>query len=146
DCAGNSSSCQQTITVVDTTAPVIICPPDATVQCNPSSEPTATGSATATDNCDPAPVITHSDSTVPGTCPNTRVITRTWTATDCAGNSSSCVQTINVVDTTAPVISCPPAATVQCNTSTQPGATGRATATDNCDPNPGITFTDSTVP
>src|SRR5207244_6291222 len=128
DCAGNSRSCHQTITVVDTTAPVITCPPDTTVQCNTSSEPIVTGSATATDNCDPTPTITHSDSTVPGSCPNTRVITRTWTATDCAGNSSSCVQTINVVDTTAPVITCPADATVQCNTSTETAATGSATA------------------
>jgi hypothetical protein len=80
---------------VDTTAPVINCPPDATVEEYSSTEPSATGTATATDNCDPSPTISHSDVTG-GVSPV--VITRTWVATDCAGNHSSCVQTITVVE------------------------------------------------
>ena len=32
-------------------------------------------------------------------------VTRTWTATDCAGNSSTDSQTITIEDNTAPVIS-----------------------------------------
>ncbi len=65
------------------------------------------GRATATDNCDPAPVVTWADSITPGACPQELVITRTWTATDHCGNSVSCVQTITVVDTTPPTITCP---------------------------------------
>jgi len=42
-------------------------------------------------------------------------ISRTWTATDSCGNSSSCVQTIQVRDTTNPVITCPPNATIECD-------------------------------
>jgi hypothetical protein len=102
DDGGLSSSCTATITVVDTTLPVISCPANVVLECPANTSPAATGTATATDNCS-TPVITHSDVTVPG-CGGTVTITRTWTATDAAGNSSSCVQTIQTVDTTAPVI------------------------------------------
>lgn len=36
------------------------------------------------------------------------IITRTWKATDCAGNFSTCTQTITRHDSTPPVITCPP--------------------------------------
>jgi hypothetical protein len=132
DC-GNSSTCTQTIFVDDSTPPQITCPPNVTIQCNTSSAPAATGSATATDNCDVSVAPTFSDVTVAGSCSQELTITRTWTATDDCGNSSTCSQTIFVDDSTAPVISCPPNVTIQCNASTAPGANGTATATDNCD-------------
>src|SRR6185436_5921374 len=97
---------------------------NVTVECSSSSEPAATGTATATDNCDSSPVITRSDSSAPGSCPQAKTITRTWTATDACGNRSSCVQTVNVVDTTAPVITCPANVTVECSASSEPPGTG----------------------
>ncbi|HEU0038020.1 MAG TPA: hypothetical protein VFR76_01985, partial [Verrucomicrobiae bacterium] len=141
DACGITVSCVQTINVVDTTAPRITCPADTTVDCNASTEPSATGSATATDNCDPQPTISHSDA-VTGVCP--KIITRTWTATDCAGHNSSCAQQITIADTAAPVITCPTNATVQEYTSTDPSVTGRATAVDNCDPAPTVSYSDVT--
>jgi hypothetical protein len=57
---------------------------------------TDAGKATATDNCDPAPVVDYSDVITSGTCPESYTITRTWTATDDCGNSVECVQTITV--------------------------------------------------
>ncbi len=139
DGCGNQTSCVQTITVVDTTDPVITCPGNTTIECDESTEPSNTGEATATDNCDGAPVVTYGDVDDLDDCDGTGTITRTWTATDGCGNDSTCVQTITVVDTTAPVITCPADTTVECDESTAPANTGEATATDNCDGAPAIT-------
>lgn len=135
----------QTI-LVDATAPVISCPADATIECDASTDPNvnlALGFATATDNLDPAPVITFSDDTsgLVG-CNNTGTIARTWTAEDCAGNQSNCVQTITVQDTTVPIITCPADVTTNatvggCFATPDPGL---ATATDTCDASPTITW------
>ena len=56
-------------------------------------------------------------------------ILRTWTVTDCAGNTSSGVQTITIYDETAPVLSLPDDARFEC----EMGDAGMATAEDNCD-------------
>ena len=90
--------------VSDDEPPVISCPADAAVECNASTEPADTGSATATDVCDPNPTVTYQDVESAGSCPQSRIITRTWTATDAAGNVASCTQTITVRDTTPPVL------------------------------------------
>jgi hypothetical protein len=135
DQCGNSSSRVQTITVRDTTAPVIACPRDIVVECPSPAEPSVTGTATATEACGTAHV-TYSDAITPGAnCAAdhiVRTIRRTWTATDECGNSSSCVQTITVRDTTAPLITCPPDVVVECPGSTDPAMTGTATATEAC--------------
>jgi hypothetical protein len=101
DC-NNSSTCVQVITwTTDTEAPEITCPDDvAYFACGQDcpTDPEITGSATATDNCDDDVEITYSDVVYPDdpdACP--KVITRTWTATDDCGNSSSCTQIITCV-------------------------------------------------
>jgi len=137
------STCVQTITVQDTTAPAITCPADTTVDCSASTLPSATGTATATDNCSGVASITYSDSTTAGNCAGNYVITRTWKATDNCGNMSTCVQTITVQDTTGPAITCPSDTTVDCGDSTDPADTGEATATDDCSGVASITYSDS---
>ena len=128
---GTTITCSKTVSVVDTTAPVITCPPNAMVECGGSTLPAATGTATAIDNCSTLGVG-FTDAVTPG-CGATRVIMRTWTATDACGNASSCVQTITVVDTTPPTIDDVPDATVECFTgSTDPSVTGSATGSDIC--------------
>ncbi len=80
------------------------------------------------------------------TCQSNYTITRTWTATDECGNTSSVDQIIAVGgDDQEPVITCPDEATVECNSSTSPDVTGMATATDNCDDNLTITHTDGDI-
>src|SRR4029453_17844503 len=144
DC-GKNSTCKQIITINDSQAPIITCPPNITIECTASTLPANTGSATATDNCDATPLITFSDVTIGGSCPQELTITRTWRATDDCGNSSSCNQTISVDDSQAPLITCPPNITIECTASTLPANTGIATSTDNCDSAPTITFNDVTV-
>jgi PKD-like domain/Domain of unknown function (DUF5011)/Secretion system C-terminal sorting domain/HYR domain len=143
DSCGNSSSCVQTITVTDTHAPVISCPADASVDCSADNTSAATGTATATDDCSGVASITQSDAIAPGNCAGNYVITRTWTATDSCGNSSSCVQTITVTDTHAPVIACPAAASVDCSADNTSAATGTATAMDDCSGVASITQSDA---
>jgi hypothetical protein len=63
--------------------------------------------ATATDNCGGTVTVTYSDATTTGSCSGNYSITRTWTATDCSGNSTTANQIINVSDNVAPVASVP---------------------------------------
>lgn len=137
DC-GNTASCTQTITMVDTTPPDLTCPADITIECDESTDPSNTGNATATDNCDSDPAITYSDVETPGACAAEKTITRTWTAVDDCGNVSSFDQTITVVDTTAPVISCNALSTI---TPSDAPVSFTASATDNCDPSPYVEIT-----
>lgn len=116
DACGNSVSKDQIITVVDTKAPILTLPEDITLECSKIAkmDPSIYGAATATDDCGDVD-ITFVDSAVEG-CGNTQVISRTWTATDVCGNSTSDVQTISIVDTTAPTITNPAAdALVECD-------------------------------
>ncbi|MFE3868159.1 gliding motility-associated C-terminal domain-containing protein, partial [Flavobacterium sp. LS2P90] len=128
DACGNSSTATQTINVQDTTAPVInALPATATISCSATPEFTQ---ATAADACGSTFTLTSADLRTNGTCAGSYSVTRTWTATDACGNSSTATQTINVQDTTAPVINPLPAtATISCPAT--PEFT-QATATDEC--------------
>src|SRR5436190_3955126 len=96
----------------------------------------------ASDACDQNPSLTFSDSSPQeGTCANNYSVTRTWTATDACHNSSTASQTITVVDTHAPEISpLPPPSTFVCPA--MPSFT-TPSASDACDQNPSLTFSDS---
>jgi hypothetical protein len=97
------------VTVDDTTDPVIVCPGPIVVECTefggaPASHPQIAAflsGASATDVCDTTPTIGNN---APGFFPlgPTPV---TFTATDDHGNSSQCVSTVTVADTTPPVVS-----------------------------------------
>jgi hypothetical protein len=69
-------------------------------------------------------------------------LTRTITAADASGNSSSATQVITFTDTDAPVLTIPADATVDCSSIPEPGP---VTAVDVCDPAPGITLEESYV-
>ncbi|MEC4005915.1 gliding motility-associated C-terminal domain-containing protein, partial [Flavobacterium sp. SUN052] len=141
DTCGNTSTASQTINVQDTTAPVIAALPAATTIACSTTPVFAT--ATATDACGSAFTLTYNDVTTNGACAGSYSVTRTWTATDACGNTSNASQTINVQDTTAPVIAAlPEAATIACGT-TPVFAT--ATATDACGSTFTLTFNDVTT-
>ncbi len=143
DACGNKVSGVQTITVVDAIAPAITIPADETVACGQSTLPAATGQATATDACS-TPTVTYVDQANLTGCGGTGTIQRTWTATDACGNKASGVQTMTVVDATAPTLMTPADVTVSCSQSTSPAATGQATATDACS-TPSVTYVDQTT-
>ena len=100
---GQLVKCNTTVTVQDTQAPVITCPPDVvevwTVgPAGGQTDPSLTGFASASD-CDPNVLITYSDVLQPGTLPGQpeTIVTRTWVALDQCGYSSSCQQTITLL-------------------------------------------------
>jgi len=99
DC-GNATSSTQTITIIDTTAPVLSVPADYTTECDVAL---VLEDGTATDNCG-AVAIDYSEETIATSCDQQYTLVRTWTATDDCGNASTVSQTISVVDTTAPQI------------------------------------------
>jgi len=96
----NTASCDQVITVEDTTPPVISCPSDVTVGCDESTGVSELGSATAEDICDPDVHVSFTDSIAGILCDSDAVITRTWTARDRCGNTDVCDQVITAEDTT----------------------------------------------
>ena len=100
-----STSAFCSVAVVDNEAPVINCPANVTLSADGACQALYAGpSATATDNCG-APVITSSPS-LPAILGGLGNHTIDYTATDAAGNNSSCTQTIMVIDVTPPVVQC----------------------------------------
>ncbi|WP_194073286.1 HYR domain-containing protein, partial [Synechocystis sp. LEGE 06083] len=131
DNAGNSATCEQTVTVTDAELPTIVCAANVTANTNPGScfATVSLTAPTTADNCGVASVTNNAPVQFPiGTT------TVTWTVVDNAGNSATCEQTVTVVDNQLPTISC--AANVTANTN--PGscfATVSLTApttADNC--------------
>jgi len=139
DEAGNTDVCYFDVTVQDTQSPVISCPPDYVFECDNVG---SFGYPTATDNCDPSPTIDLivRDS-IPGDCPQEYRIELTYRATDDAGNTDECMQTITVEDTTPPVITCPDPDSLEVVfiNPNQAQVFFEVTATDNCDDDPTIT-------
>ena len=119
--------------VTDNVAPVFSnVPADGTFSCDAIPAP---GQVTATDDCDADVSITLVQDTVGTGCNYT--ITRTWTAEDDCGNTSSITQTITVFDDEAPVFTEPLDLTVSCG---QVPAPVTPDLTDNCDDDLDIDF------
>ena len=96
-----TDQCTQQVTVVDAEPPVIICPPAITLATDPGfCHATVTmldlGEATATDNCGIQEVVSDFSSSFPDGHVPFGIFGVNWTATDFQGNSSVCVQTIEV--------------------------------------------------
>jgi nucleoid-associated protein YejK len=94
DACGNATNRTQTITVNDTIAPTITCPPGFTVS-HFEDIPSANGELVdATDNCS-VPLKSYLGETAV-TNNSIVTITRTFAATDECGNSSTCTQVITM--------------------------------------------------
>ena len=101
DCCSNHVFCSQTITALDTTPPTITCAPNKTVLLGSLITFDA---PIATDTCCGTNITITILSTVTNASPCGQAITRTWTATDCCGNSANCSQTVTVSQTSPPQI------------------------------------------
>ena len=96
DVNGNTDACEINVYVHDEIDPTLTIPADVAVPCSYSpTTPDATGQATAVDNCDASVEITYSDVVIVWE-DGSKEITRTWTATDNEGNTSSGEQIITV--------------------------------------------------
>jgi hypothetical protein len=89
DDTGNTASAAQSISVVDTTPPVLTVPADITVSSSDGTDPAVTGQATAEDAAGDV-TITYTDTQTGD------VITRTWVATDDCGNLAQAAQLITI--------------------------------------------------
>jgi hypothetical protein len=126
DDSGLSASCEATVAVVDTTPPVLTCPASTGMACGGSGDPSA--GVSATDNCGATPTVTCTTGTsgpsgTPVTC----------TATDAAGNHSTCqfsMSTVPPSGSTRVTLLGDSFMTLECgvDTWTDPGAT----AMDSC--------------
>ena len=142
DVCGNISTVTQTITIDDTTAPVLAAvPANIIVEC--VGDIPAMIDLAWTDNCDGTGTVTGTDGVIiGGNCGGT--ITRTWTHTDVCGNISTVTQTITIDDTTAPVLAAAPANIIIECVGDIPAMTDLAW-TDNCDGTGTVTGTDGLI-
>jgi HYR domain/Domain of unknown function DUF11 len=145
DWAGNTATAQQTVTVNDDTAPVLTTPANVTAftgpgatSCSAVVSDATIGTATATDNCPGVGTVTRSGVPAGNVFPE-GTTTITYSVIDAHGNTTTALQTVTVIDNTAPVISCP--ANIVLEPTCPAGAIATYTApvgTDNC---PGATTT-----
>jgi len=141
DAAGNKTSKTVVVTAKDNINPVFVTatvPSDVTITCADyiKDHDMAEMDVEATDNCGGVYVTLQDVSTQSGN-PNlcsyySYTLTRTWTATDDAGNTSTARQVITVQDKTAPVLSAGPAYLVTALTRDSLPKPATLTAVDNC--------------
>jgi subtilisin-like proprotein convertase family protein len=119
DASGNMATCTFILTVEDCQAPIITCPADISLECgDPGNEAAIIAfetAASATDNCDMSASISSDIFSIDTQCGMTSVTTYIFTATDDAGNTSTCSATITIEDTTDPIISNATSPTVECD-------------------------------
>ncbi|TRZ42882.1 gliding motility-associated C-terminal domain-containing protein [Robertkochia solimangrovi] len=133
DCAGNETVHHQTVNVFDTMKPKFRgqLPEDITVSCNAIPE---APQLVAEDLCSETVTITLEETMIDidEACPNNYTLVRTWSATDCSGNTKTHTQHIYVKDEQAPEFDVLPETTLNasCGNIPEPAV---LTATDNCD-------------
>ena len=149
DSLGSNATCQATMTVQDTTAPVINCPANITTVSEPGvCDAAVTFVVTATDNCDASPLIVCTPAS--GSRFAKGVTTVNCAASDVGLNTNNCSFTVTVNDTQAPSIVCPTNMIVKLNTGESSRAISYTTPAGNdncpgvlvaCSPASGSTFT-----
>lgn len=114
DAAANISTCSFTVTVKDETSPVFkSCLADIVIEATDNCSATASWTAPVVDECN---LVSVTSSHAPGTVFSFGTTKVTYTATDVAGNVSTCSFNVTLQDKTGPVFtSCPQKITVPAN-------------------------------
>lgn len=147
DPGGNTTICTFYVAVMDVLAPSIICGAAVSFETDPGAcQATAVVPApSATDNCSAVLIINDFNNTANASGIYSEGITQVnWTATDAAGNTTSCQQTVTVTDHEAPVLTCPGAQTVILDANCAadlPDFTDLLIANDNCTATSGLSLT-----
>ncbi|WP_344812475.1 hypothetical protein, partial [Chitinophaga oryziterrae] len=133
DNCGNTTILRQTITVQDTSRPVFSIPQPANVTVDCDKVP-ALPTVTATDNCTAVVTVTvgQKKEFLSTTCSNNYKLTRTWTAKDDCGNTTTMSQVIVVQDTTRPAFTVIPPADTTISCDAIPAPATNLKAIDNC--------------
>lgn len=124
DAGGNPAVGSFTITVTDTTPPVLTVPPDVTAEATGPLTQLPIGVATGTDIF---PVTISNDA--PAAYPVGITFVH-WTARDANGNVTTGTQKVTIVDTTSPVVTPPANITIEATGPLTTVNIGMATATD----------------
>jgi hypothetical protein len=141
DASNNVSNCSVVVTVVDNTAPTMVCPSNQTVFVNANCSATLqdySSQTNSTDNCSASVTVTQSPASGQ-TLTGGNNIQVTMMGTDGFNNSSSCSFTVIVQDTIRPTLTCPANQTLQANancSATIADYRPMATTADNCTANP----------
>ena len=151
DGGGNTDTCRFTVTVNDTSGPVVNCPADQNHYYDQNCEFTIidfSSLVSTTDNCDNSPTLIQSPA-VGSLVSSDTVIS--FLSTDESGNSSTCTFNLLLTDSISPQISCPANQNDFYNSNcefTLLDYTSLVTSSDNCDPTLTVTqfpVTGSTV-
>ncbi len=97
DAAGNTNSCMVEVQVQDKQNPTMICPQDKMIECGSDTSALVLGMAIGLDNCGTVNISWVNSGTIDPSC-GTGTISRTWTATDAQGQTTSCIQMIDVIN------------------------------------------------
>ncbi|MWW25808.1 T9SS type B sorting domain-containing protein [Algibacter lectus] len=106
DGVGNTSTCEQIVTVEDNESPTFTAPDDIEIFSDINSNYDISINITGDvldeiDNCSTGIQATFIDTIVDGECPGSKIITRTWSLEDTNGNSAvDQIQTITVLNDT----------------------------------------------
>lgn len=103
DFCGNSNTCSQVVTVLNTTAPSMNCY-NFTVACADIWSNTPPPAFSGCCSNVSVSLLSSVTSNVP-LCPNGGFITNTWRATDCCSNTALCQQTVTVIPETLMLVS-----------------------------------------
>ncbi len=136
--AGDANAVSDVFVVdrLDSTPPLLSCPQALAAECASAGGSTLSYLVTATDACDPSPLISCAPASGSLFAVGTTAVS--CSATDRTGNVSTCAFDVVVSDSVAPSMSCPVRVDVSCAGPSGALASYTVTATDTCDASPSV--------